>query len=239
MDRMLPVAILAGGLATRLRPATETIPKALIEVDGEPFLGHQLRLLSQSGIDSVVLCLGYLGGEIESFAGDGSRFGLRLEYSYDGPKLLGTAGALRRALPALGEAFFVLYGDSYLPCDYRAVLETFLASEKLGLMTVFRNEGKFDQSNVEFSGGRILVYDKSVRTSRMRHIDYGLGVFYRAAFESLPGDVPSDLAAVYQDLLRRNELAAYEVPDRFFEVGSFQGIGELEEYLRVKSGGRG
>jgi NDP-sugar pyrophosphorylase family protein len=229
---MFPVAILAGGLATRLRPTTETIPKALIEIGGEPFLAHQLRLLNRSGIERVVLCVGHRGEQIQQYAGNGRRFGVRVEYSYDGPQLLGTAGALRQALTMLGESFFVLYGDSYLPCDYRAVKQTFLDSGKLGLMTVFRNEGKWDTSNVEFSGGRLLAYDKGSRTPQMRHIDYGLGVFRSAAFAALPDGRPDDLASVYQDLLARGELAAHEIGERFYEVGSFAGIREMEEFLR-------
>ena len=229
---MFPVAILAGGLATRLRPATETIPKALIEISGEPFLGHQLRLLTRCGIERVVLCIGHRGEQIQQYAGNGSRFGVDLEYSYDGPRLLGTAGALRQALTILGESFFVLYGDSYLPCDYQSVERTFLDSGKLGLMTVFHNEGQWDTSNVEFSGGRLLAYDKESRTPRMRHIDYGLGVFRSAAFAALPDDQPYDLATLYRDLLARDELGAHEVGERFYEIGSFAGIQELEEFLR-------
>lgn len=228
---MLPAAILAGGLATRLRPATETIPKALIEINGEPFLGHQLRLLSRSGITRTVLCVGYLGEQIREYAGDGGGFGLSIEYSFDGPQLLGTAGAIRKALPILGNACFVLYGDSYLPCDYREVERRFFAAKQLGLMTVFQNDGQWDASNVEFAGGRIRVYDKANRTPRMRHIDYGLGVLDAAALGAIPADGPYDLAALYQDLLRRNELAAYEVATRFYEIGSFEGIREMEEYL--------
>jgi NDP-sugar pyrophosphorylase family protein len=149
---MLPIAILAGGLATRLRPITETIPKALIEVAGEPFLAHQLRLLRRYGFERVVLCVGYLGEMIQAFAGNGAAFGLRVEYAFDGPQLLGTGGALRRALPLLGERFAVIYGDSYLPCDYQAALAAFDDSGKLGLMSVYRNEGRWDTSNVEFTG---------------------------------------------------------------------------------------
>jgi NDP-sugar pyrophosphorylase family protein len=230
---VLPVAILAGGLATRLRPLTEAIPKALIPLNGEPFLAHQLRLLSRNGIERAVLCIGYRGEEIRDYAGDGSRFGMRLEYSFDGPRLLGTAGAIRQALPLLGDAFFVLYGDSYLPCDYGAVEKAFLASGKQGLMTVFRNGGRWDTSNVEMSGGAIIAYDKAHRSPAMEYIDYGLGVLSAAAAESIPDDRPHDLAAVYQDLLRRGELGAYEVRERFYEVGSFEGIRELEGYLRT------
>ena len=228
---MLPIAILAGGLATRLRPITETIPKALIEIAGEPFLAHQLRLLQRAGYTRAVLCLGYLGEMVRDFAGDGRAFGLALDYSFDGPTLLGTAGALVRALPLLGERFSVIYGDSYLPCDYAAAERAFADSGKLGLMTVFRNEGRFDTSNVEFEDARVLRYDKANHTPAMRHIDYGLGIFHCDAFAGLPTDRPSDLAHVYQDLVRRGELAAWESPDRFYEIGSREGIASLEEYL--------
>ena len=227
----LTVAILAGGLATRLRPSTETIPKALVEVAGEPFLAHQLRLLCSRGVRDAVLCLGYRGEQVREYAGSGERFGVRLEYSFDGPTLLGTAGAVRRALPLLPGRFFVLYGDSYLPCDYGAVARAFENSGKSGLMTVYPNQGRWDSSNVEFAGGRILAYDKIARTTRMQHIDYGLGAFERSVFASVPADRPTDLAAVYQDLLRRDDLAAYEAVERFYEVGSFAGIRELEEHL--------
>jgi NDP-sugar pyrophosphorylase family protein len=229
---MLPIAILAGGLATRLRPVTETVPKALIEVAGEPFLAHQLRLLRRQGFERVVLCVGYLGEKIEAFAGDGRAFGLQVEYAFDGPQLLGTAGALRRALPLLGGMFAVIYGDSYLPCDYRAALAAFGDSGKLGLMSVYRNEGLWDTSNVEFTGGRIVAYDKTKRTPAMRHIDYGLGAFQRAAFDEVPADSPYDLAAVYQGLLRRGELAAWESPGRFYEIGSIAGLEGLAEFLK-------
>jgi len=229
---MLPIAILAGGLATRLRPLTETVPKALIEVAGEPFLAHQLRLLRRHGFDRVVLLVGYRGEQIQEFAGDGRAFGLQIEYAFDGPQLLGTAGALRRALPILGEAFAVIYGDSYLPCDYHAALAAFHESGKLGLMSVYRNEGLWDSSNVEFTSGRILAYDKANRTPAMRHIDYGLGVFHRAAFDNVPEGRPCDLAAVYVDLLRRGELAAWESPERFYEIGSVEGIESLREFLQ-------
>ncbi len=230
---MLPVAILAGGLATRLRPVTETTPKALLTVNGEPFLAHQLRLLRRNGVSRVVLCVGFLGSQIQEFADDGSRFGLQIVYSFDGPNLLGTAGAICRALPVLGEAFFVLYGDSYLPCNYAAVEKAFFESGKSGLMTVFRNEGKWDGSNVEFSGERILAYDKASPNPRMHHIDYGLGCFRGSAFTQISLKQPRDLASVYQTLLRDDDLAAFEVSERFYEIGSFEGIRDLENLLKA------
>jgi len=229
---MLPVAILCGGLATRMRPLTETIPKALIELNGEPFLAHQLRLLSSRGIDRVVLCVGYRGEMIRDYVGDGAKFGLRTQVLFDGPALLGTAGAIRRALPLLDENFFVLYGDSYLPCDYSAVAHAFFERGKCGLMTVFRNEGHFDASNVEFHEGRIVRYDKKNAIPAMRHIDYGLGVFRADVFAGLPNGPSCDLATVYQSLLSAGDLAAFEVPERFYEIGSLSGLAETAEYLR-------
>jgi NDP-sugar pyrophosphorylase family protein len=230
---MFPVAILAGGLATRLRPLTEQIPKALIDINGEPFVAHQLRLLQSSGVGTVVFCVGYLGELLEHFVGDGSRFGLSVTYSSDLPVLEGTGGAIRRALPLLGGRFFVLYGDSYLPCDYTAVQRAFENSGKKGLMTVHKNEGKWDSSNVELKGGEIVRYDKVQRSPSMQYIDFGLGVFAHEAFDGC-GESPLDLSVVYQNLISCGELAAYEAPGRFYEIGSPAGISDLRNYLAQK-----
>lgn len=229
-----PVAILAGGLATRLRPVTEKIPKALIEVAGQPFLAHQLRLLSGAGLRKVVLCVGYLGGAIEEQFGDGSEYGVEMTYSFDGPELLGTGGALKKALPLLGQQFLVLYGDSYLPIDYSEPVQAFVASGKLGLMTVFRNEGRWDSSNVLFNNQRIETYGKKDPSPQMRHIDYGLGVFSAGAFASWPEGKAFDLADVYQHLIARGELAGHEVTQRFYEIGSPAGLAELDALLRTQ-----
>jgi NDP-sugar pyrophosphorylase family protein len=228
----LPVALLAGGLATRLRPITEKIPKLLVEVAGEPFFSHQLRLLRAAGLTRIVLCVGYLGEQIVARYGDGSDWGVRIDYAFDGPKLLGTGGALIAALPKLGDAFYVLYGDSYLPIDYRAVGEHFVRSGRLGLMTVYENRGRYDTSNVEFAGGEIVRYDKKVRTPAMHHIDYGLGVFRAAAFDGFPRDAVVDLAAVQQSLVARGQLAGCEIAERFYEIGSPEGLAELDALLR-------
>jgi len=229
-----PVAILAGGMATRLRPITEKIPKLLVEVAGEPFFSHQLRLLRKSGLDRVVLCVGYLGEQIVERYGDGAAWGVQIEYSFDGPTLLGTGGALIRALPKLGDAFYVLYGDSYLPMDYRAAGDHFLRSGKLGLMTVFENHERYDSSNVQFEGGEIKVYDKRQKTPQMHHIDYGLGIFRPAAFDPFPRDAVVDLADVQRALVARGELAGFEVPQRFYEIGSPTGLAELDRLLTAK-----
>ena len=225
-----PAVILAGGLATRLRPVTETIPKSLIEVAGEPFAAHQFRLLHRQGIRRVIICAGHLWEQIRDFAGDGSAFGLDIAYSLDGPTLLGTAGAIRKALPLLPDKFFVVYGDSYLPASHAAAQERFDNSGCGALMTVFCNEGQWDASNVEFDGARIVTYDKNNRTARMRHIDYGLGLFNRAVFEELD-EGRIDLAEVYGQRLAAGDLAALEVFERFYEIGSFSGIEELTTLL--------
>ena len=230
-EPLYPVAILAGGLATRLQPLTATIPKALVDVNGEPFIAHQLRLLRRHGVDRVVVCVGYLGEMTRDYVRDGVRFDLHVEYSFDGPQLLGTAGAIKRALPLLGDAFFVLYGDSYLPCDYRGVQRAFTGSGKPALMTVFRNENRWDRSNVEFSDGRIVAYDKTRQTPRMCHLDYGLGVFSRRAFDDVSPETPRDLTALYQALLACGDLAACEIGQRFYEIGSFAGLEETRRYL--------
>jgi NDP-sugar pyrophosphorylase family protein len=211
---------------------TETIPKSLVEIDGEPFLWHQLRLLRENGIERVVLCVSHLGEKVRDSVGDGKAFGLHIDYSFDGATLLGTAGALKRAQALLGEAFFALYGDSYLPIDWAAVERAFRESGKAGLMTVYRNEGQWDSSNVEYVNGRILAYNKKLRTARMRHIDYGLGVLRGAALAGVPEGQAWDLATLYQELLEAGELAAFEAPQRFYEIGSFDGIEELRAHLR-------
>jgi len=231
----LPVAILAGGLATRLHPITEKIPKLLVEVAGEPFFSHQLRLLKKNGLTRIVLCVGYLGEMIVEQYGNGAQWGVSIDYSFDGDKLLGTGGALVRALPKLGDAFYVLYGDSYLPIDYQAIGRAFLASGKLGLMTVFENREAYDASNVWFEGGQIKLYDKQNKIPQMHHIDYGLGLFRAAAFGCCPRDSIVDLAAVQGELARRGELVGYEITQRFYEIGSHAGLKELDELLRCKA----
>ena len=227
-----PVAILAGGLAKRLRPITETIPKALVTVAGAPFLAHQLRLLHSAGLRRIIICAGYLGEMIEAEIGDGTSFELRIEYSFDGPLLLGTGGALKRALPLLGRRFFVLYGDSYLPIDYGKAALAFASDDKQGLMTVYRNEGRWDASNVQFEAGQILRYDKKQRTPEMHHIDYGLGILRAESLASWPDNEPFDLADVYRRLLSENQLSGYEVTERFYEIGSAEGLAELDAFLR-------
>jgi N-acetyl-alpha-D-muramate 1-phosphate uridylyltransferase len=233
---MLPVAILAGGLATRLHPLTQTVPKALLPVAGRPFIHWQLALLAQQGVTQAVLCVGHLGGQIQAAVGDGSGFGMTVRYSFDGAVLLGTGGALKRALPLLGAAFFVLYGDSYLPCSFAAAQTAYEAGAAPGLMTVFRNEDRWEKSNVLYRDGRVVEYDKRSPRPHMRHIDYGLSVLSTPALRRSPARAAFDLAELYQELAARGELAALAVDERFYEIGSVAGIQATEHYLM--SGGR-
>lgn len=234
----LPVAILAGGFATRMKPITESIPKSLLDVHGKPFIARQLECLAERGAHRVTICIGHLGGMIRESVGDGSRFGLTVQYSDEGGTLLGTGGALNKAVPLLGEKFLILYGDSFLECDYEAVERSFVQSGKSGLMTVYRNEDLFDASNVLFADGRIRVYDKKHRTPEMRHIDYGLGGLSARAFDGIPEGGRVDLAVLYQNLLEQDELAGFEMFQRFYEIGSPAGLAETRRYFEMKESRR-
>lgn len=225
-------AILSGGLATRLRPMTETIPKALVEISGKPFIDRQLTLLRNKGIRHVVLCLGYLGEQVEQSVGSGERWGLKVEYSYDGPELIGTAGALQKARGYLSDPFWVLYGDSYLDFDYRAVSDCFeqAGASKLGLMTVFANQNRWDKSNVIFENGQILRYDKPNQSPDMHHIDYGAAILRASALDLIP-KWPHDLADLYARIVSAGLMVGYEVTERFYEIGSQGGIEDAGRYF--------
>ena len=233
----LPVAILAGGMATRLGDVGRVTPKSLVDVAGKPFIAHQLHLLRQHGRTDVVLCTGHLGSQLEEVVGDGSKYGVCVRYSNDGPNLLGTGGALRHALPLLGEAFLALYGDSYLECDYGDVERAFLTNGRPALLTVFRNHDRWDRSNVLCLNGLIVRYSKTHRTPDMQHIDYGLAAMRAETLLTYPNGEALDLARVYEDLVARDALAAYEVSTRFYEIGTPSGLAETRQYLAQREAG--
>ena len=231
-EELPPLALLAGGLATRMRPATLGTAKSMLPVAGEPFLAHQLRMLAGQGVRDLVVCCGHLEEQLRGYAGDGSRWGCRVRYSADGPAPLGTGGALRRALPLLGQRFLVMYGDSYLPAGFAEVWQSFLRSDADGLMTVYANEDRWDASNVHFEQGRIVRYSKTAKSASMRHIDYGLSCFRASAFAAWPEGARFDLADVMDDLLQQGRLAGFEVAERFYEIGSPAGLAETEAFLK-------
>lgn len=229
-----PICILAGGRGTRLGELVEDVPKPLVAVAGEPFLIHQLRLLRAFGASHVVLAVGYLGEMIERRIGS-EQFGIQVSYSHDGPELLGTLGAIRRALPLLGDRFLVLYGDTYLRLDYRAAVEAWIASDCAALMTVFYNEGRWDSSNAIVNDDRIVAYDKFRPTPEMKWIDYGMGGLTPAGFEYAEPEM-RDLASLYTLLAQRGDLCAYEVTERFYEIGTPAALSETDAFLSGKPG---
>lgn len=228
---LLPICILAGGRGTRLGEAVRDTPKPLLTVAGEPFLRHQLRLLRKHGASRIVLSVGYRGELIEARIGDGADLGLEISYVFDGPELRGTAGAVRNALPLLGDAFFVLYGDTYLRIDYADVQRTFQNAGLPALMTVLRNEGRWDTSNVLLKGDRVGAHDKQEPSADMHWIDYGLGMLRADALDAAGPD-ETDLARVYAALAARGLLGAYVATERFYEIGTPEALAETEVFLQ-------
>lgn len=230
----MQVVILAGGLGTRIQSVAGDLPKSLIRVAGRPFVEHQIALLKAHGLTDVLLCIGHRGEAIAAHLGDGSGLGVRISYSHDPPGgLLGTGGALVRALPLLKESFLVLYGDSYLPTDYTAVARAFVASPARAMMCVYKNDGKWDKSNVRLSGGKIVYYSKAAGPGEADHIDYGLSAYRRdvvAAYADRP--LPFGLDTIQNDLVRQGKMAACVVQERFYEIGKPEGLVELDGTLR-------
>jgi len=224
------IAILAGGMATRLRPLSLNVPKSLVEVCKRPFIEWQLRLLAESGMTSIVLCLGHRAEEIIDFVGNGSKFGVEVEYSVE-MEPLGTGGALRNAKSLLGEYFGVLYGDSFLPIEYSVIFDTYKNSSKLGMMTIYLNENQFDKSNVWLDSNGYMKYSKKNSNSEMKFIDNGFTILRRESFGKFERVDKFDLADLLEDLSFSNQIDFYEVNQRFFEIGSFEGILELSNYL--------
>jgi NDP-sugar pyrophosphorylase family protein len=236
-ERTLQAVVLAGGLATRMRPRTLTVPKSMLEVAGRPFVDWQIEALVASGLRDVVMCIAHLGDSIRDHVGDGAKLGARVVWSEEGPELLGTGGALRVALPLLRDTFLVTYGDSYLPFDYAAPLRTLAAHDDCdAVMAIFKNEGKWDTSNVVTDGERVLRYEKGMGASdsTFDHIDYGATALRRSLLESLPSNAsqPLGLDALQRDLAARKRLRAFVAHARFFEIGSPEGLAELDRHLQ-------
>jgi MurNAc alpha-1-phosphate uridylyltransferase len=228
---MLPLAILAGGFATRLGLLTAETPKCLIKINGRPFVDWQLDLLIEKGYSDFVFCVSYKSEAIEEYLGDGSDRGVQIQYSLDGETQLGTGGAIQKALPKLGDIFGVIYGDSYLPTNYVAAEQSFLSSRAQALMTVYKNENQFDFSNVEFTNGKLINYKKESNNRKMHHIDYGITFFREAAFRPWADQSSFDLSEVCHQLATRGQLLGFEVFERFYEIGCVKGIKEFSRYL--------
>lgn len=228
---MIQVVILCGGMANRLQPLTDKVAKSMILVQGEPFLEHQLNLLRKYDIKGVVLCVGNFAEQIRYYFGDGKRWGVRLQYSYDGDEPLGTGGALKQAESLLGDVFMVMYGDSYLPFNFRSAIDFFQRFNKLGLMTVYKNQNQIEPSNVEVEGDYVKAYDKTLRTAQMEYIDYGLSIFRKPALGLIPAPTPIDLAYLHQELIKQRELLSFRVKDRFYQIGTAEGLREFSSHI--------
>lgn len=228
----MQVVILAGGLATRLRPVTETIPKAMVPIEGRPFLEYQIDFLKKNGVTDLVLCVGYLSEKIEQYFANGHEFGVTIQYVHDGDRLLGTAGALKRAESLLQENFFVMYGDSYLFLNFKDVYSTFKKSNKSAVMVVYKNDNNYDTSNVAIENGKVIRYDKKNLIGDLVYIDYGVLVFAKSILDLIPGDQVCQLENVIHDLIQKKDLVAYEATKRFYEIGSHKGLEDFTRYIR-------
>ena len=227
----IPIAILAGGLATRLHPETLDIPKSLIKINNRPFIDYQLYQLTNQGFKNIVLCLGHKADQIIDYVGQGDRYNLKIEFSVESEPL-GTGGALKNASYLLGEKFGILYGDSYLPIDLREITAASTQSKKLAIMTVFKNLNRYDKSNVSFIGDHSILYSKNEKDVTMTHIDYGFSVMNKAALLRIPDDNFYDLSNLWESLSRDNELDGYLVNERFYEIGSRGGIVDFQNFLK-------
>ncbi len=227
--------ILAGGLGTRMRPLTDACPKTLLPVCGRPFAYHQLHWLAAQGVTEVVYAIGHQGELIRDYWLREPPPVPSVRYVDEGGHLRGTGGAIRLVLEqgVLEESFLVIYGDSFLPVDFAPIWQAFQSSGQPALMTVLRNEGRWDRSNAIYEDGRVVLYDKTANAA-MRYIDYGLSVFRRDLFDTIPDKV-FDLSTLFRDLSVRGELAGFEVHQRFYEVGSPDGLADLEQYFEVAS----
>ncbi len=233
----MQLAILAGGLGTRLGPLTADIPKSLVQVLGRPFVERQIELVRRAGVRRLVLCVGHYGQKIVDRLGDGSALGVEIAYSFEGPELLGTGGALKKAEPLLDPAFMMMWGDSYLMLDYAAIWQAFMAQGLPAMMVVYRNRNQRVPSNVKLEQGRVAVYDKWQEDPAKEYIDEGLTCLKREVLERVPPGRPFAIEEVFRDLAAEGLLAAYETSQPFYEIGTPAGIAELEEVLRGEEAG--
>ena len=228
----MQVAILTGGLATRLGDLTRNQPKSMLKIQGKTFLEYQLELLRRAGIKNIVLCLGHIGEQIERHFGNGRKYGVNIKYSFE-DKLLGTAGALKKAEAWLNDVFFTMYGDSYLFLDFSAAMSYFKSQNKLALMTVYKNYDQYDRSNTVVEGNLVKKFSKRKKTKNMVYIEYGANIFRKGALNMIPESQYYSLDDLFPRLIEMDELLAFEVKERFYEIGSPQGLNEFEEFVRI------
>jgi len=228
----MQMAILAGGLATRLGDLTKGQPKSMVQISGKPFLEYQLDFLKRQAVRDIILCTGRFKEQIENYFRDGKEFGVNMKYSRE-DKLLGTAGALKKAEPLLNDAFFTMYGDSYLFLDFNRVMSYFKSRNKLALMTVYKNYDRYDRSNAVVEGNLVKKFSKKEKTKEMVYIEYGVNIFKKEVLRMIPENQFYSLDDLFPRLIEIEELLAFEVGERFYEIGSPQGLREFEEYIKM------
>ena len=226
----MQVVVLMGGLGTRLN---SPLPKSLQDIYNLPFFQYQLEIMIQAGFNKFVFCVGYGAKEIEDYFGDGSSFGITIQYSNDGEQLLGTGGAIKKALPLLKDQFIVIYGDSFMDVNYFAVILKFLYSNKPALMTIMHNNNQFDKSNIVYSNKKIISYNKKHPRITMHYIDYGISIFNKYLFTQYNQDI-FDLSDLQSHLADKQLLEAYEVYNRFYEIGTPNALKEFKQYAKQR-----
>jgi len=227
----MQAVIFCGGLATRLRPLAEKIPKSMIEINGKPFLEYQIGILRKNDIKNILLCIGFLGEQIKEYFGDGKKFGVDIKYSEEKKKLLGTGGALKNAEPILKEKFFTMYGDSFLLLDFKDAHRYFDNLNKMGLMVVYKNYNRLDYSNIKVRGKYITNYYTDKNKRRLVYIDYGLSIFRKSVLDLIPSNKKESLNKIFIKLIKQKELLAYRTNQRFYEIGSRKGLEELNKLM--------
>ena len=219
---------MCGGLATRLGSLAKNIPKSMIDIEGKPFLEHQIEMLKKHNITDIVLCAGYLSEKIEDYFGDGSKFGVNIKYSHDGKKPLGPIGAIKNAESLLDDVFFIMYGDSYLSVDFQKAYSFFKEHDKLGLMVVYKNNDKYDKSNLIIKDNMVVGYKEKEAV----YIDYGTSIISKKALDLVPKNTMYSTGQFFSDLISKKELLAFEAEKRFYHIGSPDALGELRNYIR-------
>jgi NDP-sugar pyrophosphorylase family protein len=231
----MQAAILAGGLGTRLGAVTKTVPKAMVPVLGRPFMEHQILLMRERGVSDFVILVCHMADQITDYFGDGAKFGVRIRYSNEGKDLLDTAGAVRQALPLLDEAFLLTFGDSYLDLPYATIWDDFQAAGKEALMVVYRNENRFDTSDIEVTDGLVTAYQKSPPLPGAFFINHGLMGLRREALAALAAGTRVSLQQFFAPIIAKRQMMAWETGQRFYEIGSPAGLAELETTLAGKA----
>jgi NDP-sugar pyrophosphorylase family protein len=203
----------------------------MLPLHGRPFIDYKLDDLRAGGTDRVVLLTGHGGEPLEDHVGDGSRYGLAVEVVRDPPALLGTGGAIRHALPILGPAFLVTYGDTLLDVPLAGLAAELERADVLMAMSVLENNDRWETSNVDVHDGWVVAYDKPSSPGRHRYLDYGMLAMRAAAFDAVDVGPPFDLADVLRPLIRLGRVRALTVTRRFYDIGNESAIAVTEQFL--------